>query len=252
MRFLYISAKTLNKLLDIVTAILIIMLLLFGAYSVADIVSLFNEAKTPDVVMQYKPTFSKDKEKQAKELSLSFSELQAINPDVCAWITIDHTEIDYPIVIGESNSEYLNTSVTGDYSLSGAIFLDSKNSKDFSDPVSVIYGHNMAEKAMFGSLPSFLDAKEFKELSTGTLYTPTEAFKLEVVAICSTYADDTEVYSVLKIKSEPIHLFENHIKNIAEHTRQTSKSDTSKYLVLSTCTSFETNGRCILVLKIKS
>lgn len=250
MRFLYYAAKVFNKILDYAVLALIVVFLLFGAYSVADIISLFNAAKTPETVMQYKPVISNDKDKQAEELSLTFSELQNINSDVCAWITIDGTEIDYPIVIGESNSEYLNKSVTGEYSLSGAIFLDAKNDKNFTDPVSVIYGHNMADKAMFGSLPLFLNGSEFSKLSTGTLYTPSDVYELEVVAICSPYADDAEVYSIPKIKSQPISTFVNHINKIAEHTREVPESKTEQYIVLSTCTSFETNGRCILVLKI--
>ena len=66
--------------------------------------------------------------------AVSFSELLALNPDVCAWVTIDNTNIDYPVVRGKDDFEYLSKDATGAYSASGSIFLDSKCSRDFAEP----------------------------------------------------------------------------------------------------------------------
>ena len=46
--------------------------------------------------MKYKPAGKTDE-------SPSLQELQKINPDVCAWLTVDGTKIDYPVVQGETN-----------------------------------------------------------------------------------------------------------------------------------------------------
>ncbi|WP_273234609.1 hypothetical protein [Ileibacterium valens] len=65
---------------------------------------------------------------------LSFNQLIAMNPDVMAWLTIDKTHIDQPVVQGDDDMEYLNKGADGKPSLSGAIFLSSQDQSDFSDP----------------------------------------------------------------------------------------------------------------------
>ena len=86
---------------------------------------------------------------------ISFEELQKINPEVFGWLNIPDTHIDYPLVQAEGNSKYVNTDVKGNFSLSGSIFLDCRNHKDFSDCNHIIYGHHMQKDAMFGELERF-------------------------------------------------------------------------------------------------
>lgn len=75
---------------------------------------------------------------------------------VC-WLSVPGTNIDYPVMQGKDNTEYLNTNPYGEYSLSGSLFLDSRNHSDFSDDYSLIYGHHMEQKLMFGALDDYLD-----------------------------------------------------------------------------------------------
>ena len=67
----------------------------------------------------------------------SFEELLAINPDVCAWVSLDNTKVDYPVLQGANNMIYLNQDVYGDFALAGSIFLDSRNDRTFSDRYSL-------------------------------------------------------------------------------------------------------------------
>ena len=73
------------------------------------------------------------------------------------WLTVDGTSIDYPVMQGGNNLTFLNRNPYGEFSLSGSIFLDSRNSPDFSDEYSIIYGHHMAYGKLFGALDAFLD-----------------------------------------------------------------------------------------------
>ncbi len=79
-----------------------------------------------------------------------FSELLSINPDVCAWLTMDGTNIDFPVLQGETNLTYINRDVYGKFALAGSIFLDSQNAKEFTDPYNLLYGHHMDGGNMFG------------------------------------------------------------------------------------------------------
>ena len=68
----------------------------------------------------------------------------AMNPDVCGWIVMDHTGIDYPIVQGEDNFEYLDKDPLGNPEISGSIFLDWQNNRKFTGSIYGTYGASYA------------------------------------------------------------------------------------------------------------
>ena len=113
-------------------AVLTDFLLLFalGCYVLWDSKQILQAADTNRYEV-YKPTEDKSK---------SFEELQALNPEVIGWVTVDGTHIDYPVTQASDNDKYVNTDAEGKYSLAGSIFLDYRNQKDFTDFNSILYG----------------------------------------------------------------------------------------------------------------
>ena len=98
------------------------------------------------------------------DIPVDFEGLQEYNPDIYAWITIPGTAVDYPIVQRpEDNSYYLTHNTDGEESAEGAIFTEDYNSRDFTDPNTVIYGHNMRNGSMFRSLHNYMDRSFFDE-----------------------------------------------------------------------------------------
>lgn len=95
--------------------------------------------------------------------TIEFGELQKINPDIVAWIRIDGLGIDYPVVQGEDNEHYLYYTFRGEANVAGSIFLDYRNKADFSDSKIILYGHNMKNGSMFGSLKKYQDESVFRE-----------------------------------------------------------------------------------------
>jgi|GEM_PF-3066707 len=83
--------------------------------------------------------------------------LRAINPDYIGWIFIEHTEIDYPVVRGEDNTHYMETTFMGTRNRAGSIFMDYRNTYGFDSPLTVLYGHNSRSGAMFRGLHSDLE-----------------------------------------------------------------------------------------------
>ena len=79
-------------------------------------------------------------------LKIDFEGLQAVNPDVIAWIDIPGLSISYPVVQGTDNAYYLHHLFTGEYNSSGSIFADWHNQPDFADPNTIVYGHNMKKR----------------------------------------------------------------------------------------------------------
>jgi len=121
--------------------------------------------------------------------------LQAINPEVFSWLTVYGTNIDYPVAQGQDNMKYVNTNAEGKYSLSGSIFLDYNNSKDFSDFNSILYGHHMQKKTMFGEIGSFSNQYFFDSHRYGNLYYGGKDHGIEFFAFIHTSAYDDTVFT---------------------------------------------------------
>ena len=87
--------------------------------------------------------------------AMDFTALRQVNPEVLGWILIPGSPVSYPLMQGEDNAKYLNTTWRGTRSSVGSIFMEHQNSADLSDFNTIIYGHRTANKSMFGSLKSY-------------------------------------------------------------------------------------------------
>ncbi len=105
---------------------------------------------------------------------IDFAAIRADNEDVCGWITVPDTQIDYPILQSSRDNDdfYLDHNLKGNYDINGSIYIQRINSYDFSDPNTVIYGHNMRNGSMFQNLHHFRDHEFFLSHDTFYIYTP--------------------------------------------------------------------------------
>ncbi len=125
-----------------------------------------------------------------ENLHIDFAALQAEYPDIAGWLTVDGTAINYPIVQGEDNTYYLHRYLDGTTSSSGSIFLDCRC--HFEDAYAVIYGHNMKDRSMFGSLREFKTAAFYQKTGGGlTLYTRGQSRRYTIFAVCVLAPDDS-------------------------------------------------------------
>ncbi|MGL6197581.1 MAG: class B sortase [Lachnospiraceae bacterium] len=234
--------RVLDGTINLVVLLLFLLCLSIGGYALWDSNQIYQEANQQHYE-QYKPT---------ADDSLSFQELQQINPDAFGWLTIYGTNIDYPLVQGESNDTYLNTSVTGENVLSGSIFLDCRNQRDFSDFNSIIYGHHMDKQVMFGELDQFVDDTFFAEHQYGELYYNGAVHGLEFFAFLETDAYNSKIYSPAVAEAEDQEEYISSLWQQASQLREISVLPSDHIVLLSTCASLETNGRYILVGKIST
>ncbi len=119
---------------------------------------------------------------QCGSSAVDFAALTRINPDVVGWLSNDDATIDYPIVQGREHDFYLNHLFSGEENILGSLFLDYRNSKDYSDRNMVIYAHNMLDASMFASLTRYEDQSFYDSHSTMTLFTPNGDYMLELFA----------------------------------------------------------------------
>jgi len=111
-----------------------------------------------------------------------FAVLKAWNPDIVGWIWSPGTDIDYPVVQGADNEYYLNRTADGVRSVIGSIFMESKNQRDFSDDLTVLYGHHIREGRMFSSLSGYKKQVYYEEHPCMILYTPEQDYRIELFA----------------------------------------------------------------------
>lgn len=116
---------------------------------------------------------------------IDFASLQSANPDIYAWLYVPGTEINYPILQREGDDGcYLQRNSQGQPDKNGALFTESAyNSKDLSDPVTIIYGHHMRSGAMFGNLQrDYSAADSLEEREEIVVYLPEEEIRYQVFA----------------------------------------------------------------------
>jgi sortase B len=233
-----------GRLLDRVIALMLIITLLYGSFGLWDDWMIYRDATVSSDLLQYRPLW----QDQGDAANPTLAELQKINPDVCAWLTLDDTNIDYPVVQGKNNMVYLNKAVDKTFSLSGSIFLDYRNQSDFSDAYSIIYGHHMEGGVMFGQLTNFRKEKYFEEHPTGYLFLPDCTYTIQWFACVETDAFDSKLYTT---KSEMDEAYGEellaYIQQTALQYREIGVSPTDKIIALSTCSSASTDGRTLLI-----
>lgn len=238
--------QTLNSLVNFVILICLLVAIAYAGFALWDNHRIYTAAEDIQLQMEkIKPIIDEETG------GASFEELLAINSDVRAWVTLDGTAIDYPVVQGTTNRTYLNMDVYGDFALAGSIFLDSRNQGDFSAPYNLLYGHHMSGSRMFGDLDLYKDQTFFDENSTGTLITPEGTYELEIFACLVVGAGEDRIFDV--------DLWQDDIQELLDFVRTDSlfvredwlskleAMDNPRILACSTCSSEFTDARTIIL-----
>ena len=235
--------RALRKLLSYALVAVLCLPLAMGCYALWDSHMVYERAEV-DQWQPYKPT---------EPEPLSFWELQRINPEVRAWLSVYGTNIDYPVCQAALGAEdkYLTTDAKGEYSLSGALFMDTANAGDFSDFATIVYGHHMENDVMFGQITDFSDGGFFDEHRFGNLFVHDQNKGLEFFCHLDADAYDREIYGHVSGDAEARQAYLDLLHERAKHWRdETAVGPDDRIVLLSTCKEGATNARAILVGKI--
>ena len=238
----------------VILNIIIYMILLFVlTYSGIKIYKWYKDKTNNNkIAEQIKSTViveDKNEDENKEKYTVDFDKLKEQNNETVAWIKVNNTNVEYPVVRSTNNSFYLNHSFDKSKNSAGWIFADYKNKFDNTDKNIVIYGHNMRDGSMFGSLKNILNSDWYdnEENLNITLYTDNEK---------SIY----KVFSIYKIESEDYYIKtefsnENEFKKFIETLKKRSIKDFNiniskedSILTLSTCAN---NNKYRVVLHAK-
>ena len=251
-----------TKRKTLLTAVIIALVLLFavsgGILFVKHIKNQKAEKKYEALASSYAHLTQASGETAATDASgkplppnpVDFASLQAQNPEIYSWINVEGTEVDYPVLQSETDDNfYIDHDYEKQSSAAGAIFSQFCNRKDYSDRVTVLYGHNMANNSMFASLHSFEDADFFDAHEKITVYTPDRQLDYQII---SAYVySDTHIMNSYDFSSDEVYReFQATVlepRSVSSRVREgVTLTTDDRLLILSTCLNYG-DGRYLVV-----
>ena len=215
-------------------------------YSPAEIAGLYERGVLQQGAMQWGAM-----EQAPRQPGVDFAELRESCVDVVAWISCEEIGVSYPVVQGQDNEYYLKHLPNGKSSYMGSIFLDYRNSPDFIDKNSMIYGHALASGEMFTAVKKYQNQEFYDEHPLFRLNTPDKGYDIELVA--GYIVDSSKAEEVPPLSFDDSAAFERYIELVKR--RSTFKSDVTAgpgdlLVSLATCAYPASVYRYVLVGKL--
>ncbi len=168
-----------------------------------------------------------------KENKDKFNDLLRVNGDFVGWINIPDTEIDYPVVKGQDNEFYLKNGFDRKKNVSGAIFMDYRNSGNKEDRHVIIYGHNMKNGTMFKGLMNYKNRDFYNENRIVSFETGNGESLWEIFSV---YVTGTEFYYIpTEFSNESFHEFALTVGEKSMYDSAENLDEIEEILTLSTC-----------------
>ena len=182
-------------------------------------------------------------------LEVDFAALQALNPQVVAWISSDDESIHYPVVQGTDNHYYLNHLVDGTVNANGSVFMDFRNDASLKDPNTFIYGHNMRDGTMFASLQQYSSPGYCEAHPELLLTLPQGSYSLQVFAGC-VVPGNSDVYQLSYRDEDEFTAYLEKICSISQFSTHVEVGGGDRIVTLSTCAYDYDDARFVLFSKL--
>jgi len=241
--------KKKSKILVTFIQIVLIAVIIFSGIKIIEWIK--SNKKNKDIMSEIKENvvINNEMDSNNEEYKIDFAKLKQKNSDAIAWIKVNGTDIDFPVVKGTDNSYYLTHNFDKEKNKAGWIFADYRNKFDGTDKNIIIYGHNMKNGSMFASLKDVIKEEWYNNENNKYIALITENENCKY-----------QVFSVYQIETEEYYLQTNisNFKEFVEKIKGRSKKDfnvdikeTDSILTLSTCAD-NTKYRVVLhAVKVK-
>ena len=231
------SGRTINPKIILATGLLIVfsslagLIYIFMGYEKSN--KLYAELNNEN--LEYKDTTD-----WKNMIDVDFSILTKINSDVAGWIYVEGTDISYPIMYSGDDETYLRTTINMEHATAGSIFLEGYNLPDFSDSHSIVYGHNMRNLSMFGSLKLYKENEDYYDSHRYfQIITPKAKMRFEIFSYFDT-EPASWVYTVPYYDNQE---FSDYINELLSHSYikldNYDIDSSDKVVTLSTCSGSE-------------
>lgn len=248
-----------NRILKILFAVFAVIFVVSSALLIRELVIRRHAADYMDSLQQtYKPSIpgegsidvDKDIPGEPENKDEPNPTVQALvdkYPDAVGWLTVEGAEVSHPFVVGEDNAEYIRADLDGSYIVSGSLFMDYRNSRDMTDGVTVIYGHNMKDHTMFAKLTNYRDNEFLRNNPDVYVSLPEKTVHYTAFACMIVDATESPIYQNFG-PDEDISDITDYITRNAEYLNSDVHVDgSSRLLVLSTCNPVYFTARAVLI-----
>ena len=191
--------KEKRKKTNFITILIMIICFCLVIFSLYKIVNWYIDINENEVI---KEETNKNIIKKDNMYEVNFEKLKEQNIDTVAYLKVNNTNIDYVVVKGNDNDYYLSHNLKKNPSIAGWVFATYQNKMDGTDKNIVIFGHNMRDGSMFGSLKNIF-SKEW--------YSNKDNLKIKLITEKGTFT--YQVFSIYKVKPEEYYInteFENN------------------------------------------
>jgi len=177
------------------------------------------------------------------------------NPDIVGFLFVEGTNITNVILQGEDNYFYLHRDMYGNHNVNGSVFMDFRNAANFTDPNTILYGHNMNNGTMFHNVRYYMQQEFFQEHPLIKVFTDEKLFVYEIFSAFSTRVDHAYRmdFDYIQVQFEEDGDFGNLVDEMARrsvyYTGVIASGD-DRVLVLSTCTNVQRNTRYVVVARL--
>lgn len=184
-----------------------------------------------------------------------FVNLYAENNDVTGWLAIEDMNIDYPVMQCDDNEYYLHHNFYGEEDKYGCLYVKDIADVDTPGTNFIIYGHNMKDGSMFGSLDDYKEESFYREHSVISFYTLYEERTYEIMAVflSQVYDTDAEVFKYYNFyeagTQEEFNDFYENVKKLSLYDTGVTAEYGDTFLTLSTCAYHVEDGRFVVVAK---
>ena len=235
----------------ILTILFLIFLVLF-IYSGIKVIRYLIDAKKNQNLIENMAEFifiDNENKDNIDKYNVDFESLKQKNSDAIAWIKVNGTNIEYPVVKTTNNDYYLTHNFNKEYNSAGWIFADYKNKLDGTDKNLVIYGHNMRDDSMFGSLKRVINEEWYNNEDNRyiTLIAESQTQIYEVFSVYQIEKEDYYIQTNFNNETE-FSKFVDTLKKRSKKDFNVNVSSEDDILTLSTCAN---NNKYRVVLHAK-
>lgn len=183
-------------------------------------------------------------------------DLQKENEDVKAWIKINDTNINYPVVQANDNEYYLYRNYKKENSNYGSIFIDSNSNIENPNSNIIMYGHNMKDGSMFKDLLKYTDEEYYNNHKYIEFATNTSSNTYEIIAVFKSrifYKNEKNVFRYYQCtefsNEEDYNYYIDNCKKISFYDTGVDAKYGEQIITLITCEYSSENGRMVVVAK---
>lgn len=237
-----------NKPLKIFLNIALLLILGFSLFKFFS--KFYDYEKANKTYENIKKIYNNISENESKENI--YSKMLELNQDYKFWLNVENTNINYPVVQGDSNSAYLKKDFNSETSSSGSIFLDYRNDSNY-DFNTLIYGHNMKNKNMFNNLEKYKSEEFFNQNNKITLTDENYIYTYEVFSVyIADGTKDADIHYMINasIDNSEIDSYIATAKERSLYKKDLSLSSNDKILSLVTCSYEKNDVRTIVHAKL--